>query len=646
MILENQDMFKCHGLIFSRSFFWLSLVISMTGCSSLSIDKSSQFMGEFVTSIQAISAPQELGGEQANQGPLHKPRQWQRKRKSFVPSDPSQVRVWLFSSLASQAQLMRLGADPTTGIRMWENYLNFNRIPFVRITSADDIDTAKISGVLILPSVVVMSESEKEAVKRWRERGGSVLSTWLTAAYSATGESIGYSFMRDVLDVVVSGNTQDEIDDTYMVMKGDNPVSNSPAGLRVWLERVPNQLPLRLIGKNEAAYIMSWSRTLGAKKPAGLIAFDERRISKDITSRTVTLGFPEQNWLRSDTRQLSAITRGALSWLFREPHAYVGAWPSPYQNAILFAIQAAEPVRQAEVDIGNAYRKLGGVATYYVLGSNIDKAVPFVEKIAAQGHEIGFYGDIFESFDKQPESQQLERLETMKKQVLKTGLKIQEPFSFSTPMNGYDSTTRRLLEEKGFGNYLSFMELTESALPFVASRNSDGSPRTTVLPRTLTSPEEGIMEFGAEDGMTSYLDSLDMSTKMGGISVVSIPSENLIPPEELRRLFDEFSKLNDQSWFSSARQISHWWSQREGISVLLEPHPQGYSLSTTVTKAISSSNSIGIWINLPRLDSRIQILGLTDTDKSPAVLVKDGFRVVMNLSGPAVGQKKWLIKFD
>ncbi|MDP2221694.1 MAG: polysaccharide deacetylase family protein [Hydrogenophaga sp.] len=429
-------------------------------------------------------------------------------------------------------------------------------------------------------------------------------------------------------------------------MKGDNPVSNSPAGLRVWLERVPNQLPLRLIGKNEAAYIMSWSRTLGAKKPAGLIAFDERRISKYITSRTVTLGFPEQNWLRSDTRQLSAITRGALSWLFREPHAYVGAWPSPYQNAILFAIQAAEPVRQAEVDIGNAYRKLGGVATYYVLGSNIDKAVPFVEKIAAQGHEIGFYGDIFESFDKQPESQQLERLETMKKQVLKSGLKIQEPFSFSTPMNGYDSTTRRLLEEKGFGNYLSFMELTESALPFVASRNSDGSPRTTVLPRTLTSPEEVIMEFGAEDGMTSYLDSLDMSTKMGGISVVSIPSENLIPPEELRRLFDKFSKLNDQSWFSSARQISHWWSQREGISVLLEPHPQGYSLSTTVTKAISSSNSIGIWINLPRLDSRIQILGLTDTDKSPAVLVKDGFRVVMNLSVPAVGQKKWLIKFD
>jgi len=46
------------------------------------------------------------------------------------------------------------------------------------------------------------------------------------------------------------------------------------------------------------------------------------------------------------------------------------------------------------------------------------------------------------------------------------------------------------------------MELTESALPFVASRNSDGSPRTTVLPRTLTSPEEVIMDLGAEDGMT------------------------------------------------------------------------------------------------------------------------------------------------
>jgi len=628
---------------------WFSVVfvfLVSIGCSSFSTGISSASLDGFVTPTQAISSPQELSAETRNQGSLLKPRQWQRKRKSFVPNDPAQVRVWLFSSLASQAHLMKLGADPTTGIRMWENYLNLNRISFVRVTSASDIDKAKITGILILPSAVIMSETEKQAVKKWRERGGSVLSTWLTAVYSSSGGSIDYSFMRDVLDVEVAGNTQDEIDDTYMVMKGDNPISNSPAGLRVWLERVSNQYPLRLIGKNEAAYVMSWSRTVGAEKPVGLITYNERRMSTEITSRTVTMGFPEQNWLRSDTQYLSAITRGILSWLFREPYAYVGAWPSPYQSAILFAIQAAEPVRQSEIDIGSDYRKLGGVATYYLLGSNINLAAPFVKKLEEQGHEIGFYGDVFESFDKQSESKQLERLEVMKKQFVNANIKVQEPPSFSTPMNGYDSTTRRLLDEQNFGSYLSFMELTENTLPFVTGRSSDGSAKIVALPRTLISPEDIVMELGAEDGMTKFLASLELSTKMGGLSVVSIPSENLIPPEERKRLFDGFSKLSNSAWLSSARQISQWWSQREGVSVALEPHPQGHVLTVTIGRNISHSNSIGVWINLPRLDGKIKINGLNPKDKVPVVFIKDGWRALVVLNKPSVGRFSWVIKFE
>lgn len=60
--------------------------------------------------------------------------------------------------------------------------------------------------------------------------------------------------MCEVLDVQVVGDTQGEKDETYMVVHGDSPVSHRlEAGTRVWLERVPNQLPLRLVGKQEAA---------------------------------------------------------------------------------------------------------------------------------------------------------------------------------------------------------------------------------------------------------------------------------------------------------------------------------------------------------------------------------------------------------
>ena len=626
------------------SLYFISF--ALMGCGSMVMDESSDSSNDFVSALQIIGSPNAVDLQSAVQGALQKPRQWQRKRQNSGPLDPDQVRVWLFSSLASQAHLMKLGADPSTGIRMWENYLNLNRISFVRISSASEIDNAKTSGVLILPSTVIMSEFEKQAVAKWRERGGSVLSTWLTAAYTTSGESAGFSFMRDVLDVEVAGNTEDEVEDTYMVLKGDNPISNSAAGLRVWLERVPNQYPLRLIGKHEAAYIMSWSRTVGAEKPAGLIAFNERRMSPSVTSRSITLGYPEQNWLRSDTQHISAIIRGALSWLFREPHAYVSSWPSPFGSAILFAIQAAEPLGQNEIDMGADYRKLGGLATYYLLGSNIHVAAPSVKKILAQGHEVGFHGDVFESFDKQPESKQLERFVNMRKQFESANIKIQEPFSFSTPMNGYDSTTRRLLVEQNFGSYLSFMELTESTLPFIDSKNSDGYAKTVVIPRTLISPEEITMELGPEDGMKSFLKSLDMSTKMGGVSVINLPSENLIPPEERKRLMDFFSDAKGEVWLASAREISQWWGLREGVSAILERDPQGYTLTASVSKSISSENSIGIWINLPRLDAKVQISGPKGLSALQPVLIKDKFRALVTLKNLPAGQSTWSIVFN
>ena len=225
---------------------------------------------------------------------------------------------------------MTLGTDPTTSMRIWENYLGANKISYARISGAADLNRVTPSGLLLLPSTVVLSESEQKAVFQWRNRGGSVLSTWLTASHSETGVPLGDAFMREVLDVQVVGDTQGEKEDTYMIVHGDSPVSHRlEAGTRVWLERVPQQLPVRLVGQQEAAQIMSWSRTNNSQKPSGLLAFNERKMPSGLYSRTVTLGYPEQNWLRSDPKQLNAVHEGLLSWLWRRPQAYLGGLGLP-----------------------------------------------------------------------------------------------------------------------------------------------------------------------------------------------------------------------------------------------------------------------------------------------------------------------------
>lgn len=344
---------------------------------------------------------------------------------------------------------MTLGTDPTTSMRIWENYLGANKISYARISGAADLNRVTPSGLLLLPSTVVLSESEQKAVFQWRNRGGSVLSTWLTASHSETGVPLGDAFMREVLDVQVVGDTQGEKEDTYMIVHGDSPVSHRlEAGTRVWLERVPQQLPVRLVGQQEAAQIMSWSRTNNSQKPSGLLAFNERKMPSGLYSRTVTLGYPEQNWLRSDPKQLNAVHEGILSWLWRRPQAYLGAWPYPYQSGFLIAVQAAEPVMEVDVPFAKAISELGGHATYYVLGQNADRALAGIKQVAALGHDIAYLSDTFDGFKDQPEAIQSERLDTMQKQLSDATVEVSSPAGFSAPMDAYDKTTMRLLIER------------------------------------------------------------------------------------------------------------------------------------------------------------------------------------------------------
>lgn len=574
-----------------------------------------------------------------------------RRPKPVAPvADPAtlaSVGVWLYVSQASQEQLMKLGVDPTSGTRIWENYLRASNIRFARVTSAADIDRVAVSGVLLLASTVVLSEAEQQAVLRWRGRGGSILSTWLTASHSETGEPLGDAFMRDVLDVRVMGNTQDETEDTFMIVHGDNPVLHQlPAGTRVWLERVPGQLPLRLMGERDAAQIMSWSRGYDAQKPSGLLTYDERHMPSGKFSRTVALGYPEQNWLRSDPRHLATVAGGIFSWLLRRPSAYLGAWPYPYQSALLLAVQAAEPVADVDVDTAKTYRAMGGRATYYVHGGNAGKAAAAIKAVQALGHEIGYFGDRFEGFKDQSEATQNERLDAMQRQIADAGVVVATPPSFCAPMDSYDQTTRRLLQARKFDNYLAFMEVTDSSLPFVASRTSDGLGETVVLPRTLIGPEEAIEEGDPAAGLDSYVKLLDLSARMGGLSVVRLPTQTLLLPEQRKLVFDRIAAQRGRLWLASASQIAAWWRSREQVSVALEPHPQGYVLSATVTRPFTALEPLSIWVDLPRPESRVRLQSLHKGDKLPQVVAVDSLRAAIVLRSPTVGKQEWLLQFE
>lgn len=567
------------------------------------------------------------------------------RRARVIP--PEQVQVWLYASLASQQQISRLGADPGSALRMWEIYLRGQKIVYQRLREAAQIDQAPAHGVLLLPSAVVLSAQEQRAVQNWRNRGGSVLASWLTAAYDDQGAYVGDAFMRQVLDVRVAGDTARDREDVFMVVQGAGALTHRlPSGQRVWLERVPHLLPLRLLGQATAAHIQDWSRNVDANKPTGLITFGERLMPSGLRSRSVHLGYPEQNWVRSDPKQLQAISADALDWLLRRPSAYAAPWPAPAQAALLLAVQAAEPLADAELEFGQAYRQSGGRATYFVQSSNVAQALAALKPLLALGHELAYYCDSFESFAGQSAQEQAQRLDNAQAQLRSAGLTLPDPPGFAAPMDGYDDTTRRLLRERGFGHYLSFMETSDTSLPFIERGTGGLAQGTVVLPRTLIGPEEALAEWGDAAGMAHFLAAQDLAIDLGGLSVVRLPSSALLSAEQLQQITAAWARQRARLWPASARELADWWRVRAGVQVQLEADLAGPRLQVDLAQDLPAGQALRLWVNLPQAGTQLSWQALEGAAAHLQHAGQDDWRVALDLSGARAGRYRWRLDFD
>jgi hypothetical protein len=554
--------------------------------------------------------------------------------------------VWLFSSPSTQSQLLKTGVDAGISTRVWENFLRKYKIPFNRISNTEALPRTG-SGVLLLPSVVVLSDAEKLAIANFRAQGGSVLATWLNGVRNDAGDWVGFDFMQKTLGVRVAGNTEDAEDDNFMIVYGDNPITNHlPAGTRVWLDRIKDLLPLRLSAQYHAAEIMDWSRTFAPEKTTGLITFEERKVNNGMTSRAVVMGYPEQLWLSADPKLIEAIAYNALNWLFRQPQAYVAAWPFPRQAGFVMAVEAAEELAEVDLDFAKKLESVGARGTYYILGDSSAKSASVVRKIQARGHEIAYFGDKFDGFKDQSLATQGKRLDTMRKMVEDAGIKVNARASFSAPMDSYDKVTQQLLQERGFDNYIAFMDASDGRLPIFAKTEADVRKSTVILPRTQRGPEESIEEGDPDEGLQKFLDEVDLVTRMGGLVISRIPAQTILTPEQQQTVFSYLQTKKDNLWMTSSRNIAQWWRDRARIAARLEPTEKGLQLKVTVLGALSPKDPVAIWINLPYVGAVLRLESPIINNPLPATGAIDAWRTAVILEELVPGEYEWNIHFE
>lgn len=564
-----------------------------------------------------------------------------------APSTALVQRVQLYASATTRARLTASGMDANESVRTWDVFLRKYRIPFQMVQTVEQLEKLQ-PGVLLLPSAQALSDREKQAIIDFRGKGGAVLSTWMTGVRNETGEWRGYGFMESALDVKVVGTNEAEKEDTFLIVHGDNPISHDlPAGLRVWLEHAKDWYPLRMVGAQTAANLMDWSRSASSGKVSSTIVFDERRQSTGRLSRSVVLGYPERLWRSADPKALEAIAHNALMWLLRQPDAFVSAWPHPYSSALVMAVGAIDVMLDVDLLFAKALEDAGVRATYYMLSESAAKSAKVLQQIQSKGHEVAYHADRFEGFKDQAAATQGKRLGTMVTEMKEAGFNLPVSAGFRAPMDSYDATTEKLLQERGLGHFLSFMGASDARLPYFSQSAGAANPARpmVVLPRTQSPPED-LMDLEPVAGMKTFLAELDLVDKMAGLSVVSVPGETMLSKDQLAEIFAQFKARRNGVWLATATQVADWWRERARVSARLESAAIGVQLKVTVTGSAPLGRAASVWVNLPESGSLLRLVAPGGAGKVPRITSVDNWRSAVVLEGLAPGEYVWGIYFD
>lgn len=557
--------------------------------------------------------------------------------------------VWLYTSPSFKNFSEGTELDSGINTKVWETFLRKYQIPFKTITSPENLETST-PGILVLPSLVVLSEREKQAIVKFRGQGGSVLSTWLTGVRDERGDWLGFSFMKTGLNVDVVGDTQAEEEANFMMVYGDSPVLHSLlAGQRIWIERLKGVYPLRLQGQQAAAQIMDWSRLSIGEKLNTMIAFGEHRQSTGVLSRAVVLGYPERLWRSADPKAMEAIAHNALTWLARQPDVRLAAWPYPYSGALSIAVDAPDVVDDLDLLFAERVEELGGKVTFYPLSVNAVKSAPALKKLQEKGHELGYMADRYEGFEGQPSDKQATRINLMQQEFLQAGLSTGTTVGFNAPLQSLDKTTQSLLNQQGFTYYVAFMDATDGRLPVLISRATgvaSTSEPLVMLPRTQSGPEDLMAEGDPDEGLKKYLAEFESASPMGGLQFVRFPNQTLLTDEQLDAIFGQMKTHAKRLWVAPNGAVARWWLERNRVSVQMDGANGALRLSVTVAGTAPLLLQPSVTVNLPYANDVLKLVPLGPQSATVTMVSLDPWRTAVSLGQLSPGTHRWQMQFE
>ncbi|MDO9480548.1 MAG: polysaccharide deacetylase family protein [Azonexus sp.] len=503
-------------------------------------------------------------------------------RGFVVGNAPVGESLILYAAPSTKAHFTDAGGNYETLLVPWRNYFFNRKLDYEEF---DDIKKLrkKKEGVVILPSAVSLSEEERVELQAFRSRGGGILATWATGTRSSNRDWEGWQFLER-MGVKYVGDIDPSKEINYLILNGEMPVSFShPAGQRLLMGQTSEPL-LRVTGDMTAGLFMNWARiTDDERKGEGAVVFSE---DDDELGRAAFFAFAETAW---ESRPLAAYTLidDTLSWLQRRPAMVRASWPNGKLAAQVIEMDTEQGFENALL-FADMMSALNYPATFYVLTS-VAKLFPEVLFRLSRDFEIGFHGEVHNSFKGQTPSLQEQRIQSMRAELAQVMPGLQGITGFRAPTEGYDATTELLIHKFGMRHHAADPNRTESRLPLLAK--IDGvkpDDALIVLPRTQRDDINLYWEkLSVEETTKALIDDFEMAFRSGSLAWLSIHSQNFnadgVLIKALPGFLDYLKTHSDRLWLATAGDVADWWRERERLKVSSSFNGKRLEFDVTVT---------------------------------------------------------------
>ena len=507
----------------------------------------------------------------------------------------------------------------------WRSYFKSRQTPVMEIHDIHKLKMIK-DGVLILPSAVALNNEERTEIAAFRNRGGSILTTWATGARNDKGEWAGWQFLNSI-GTQMLGDIPAEPEASNLILTGESPLSHSQlAGQRIWLSKTAER-PLRLKGEMIAGRIMDWARIIDdQRRGEGAVVFTELGVS-----RSASFAFSESAW-ESHPAGAYLLIDDTLKWLEHEPEMVLAAWPNGKTAAQVIEMDTEQGFPNA-LNFISMMRELNYRATFYVLTS-VAKQYRDVLQTLVKDFDVGYHADVHDGFKGQAAAVQENRIKTMKADMAALVTNTRAITGFRAPLESYDATTETLLRKYGLQHHAVDPGRTEFRLPFFAKIDgAEPDEGLVLLPRTQRDDinmTQQQMSVGQVE--QALVDDLDTAIDTGSLGFLSVHSQNFAAGSTLQqampRLIEQIKRRRGQIWLASSTQVADWWRMHNHLKLKTIHTGKRLDFEMTVTGDTPVAGATMI-VMLPERDNLPTVESLKVGSPAPTVTKLDDYRAAV-----------------